>query len=87
MADVVLNNISKSYNKGTVKAVKDVSFSVDQGELFGLIGSDGAGKSTIFRVLTTLLLPDSGNASIMGFDILKDYQIIRSQVGLSLIHI
>ena len=81
MADVVLNNISKSYNKGSVKAVKDVSFSVDQGELFGLIGSDGAGKTTIFRVLTTLLLPDSGNASVMGFDILKDYQTIRSQVG------
>jgi ABC-2 type transport system ATP-binding protein len=81
MADVVLNNISKSYNKGAVKAVKDVSFSVDQGELFGLIGSDGAGKSTIFRVLTTLLLPDSGNASVLGFDILKDYQTIRSQVG------
>lgn len=81
MADVVLNNISKSYNKGTVKAVKDVSFSVDQGELFGLIGPDGAGKSTIFRVLTTLLLPDSGTASVMGCDVVKDYKIIRSQVG------
>ncbi len=81
MADVVLNNISKSYNKGTVKAVKDVTFSVDQGELFGLIGPDGAGKSTIFRVLTTLLLPDSGTASVMGCDVVKDYKIIRSQVG------
>jgi ABC-type multidrug transport system ATPase subunit len=81
MTDVVLNNISKSYNKGAVKAVKDVSFSVDQGELFGLIGSDGAGKSTIFRVLTTLLLPDSGNASVMGLDIVKDYQAIRNNVG------
>ncbi len=81
MTDVVLNNISKSYNKGAVKAVKDVSFSVDQGELFGLIGSDGAGKSTIFRMLTTLLVPDSGNASVLGSDILKDYQAIRRQVG------
>ena len=67
MADVVLNNISKTYNKGEVKAVNDVSFSVEKGELFGLIGPDGAGKTSIFRVLTTLLLPDGGTASVNGF--------------------
>lgn len=81
MADVVLENISKSYEKGSVQAVKDVSFSVGKGELFGLIGPDGAGKTTIFRVLTTLLLPDSGTASVNGLDVVKDYKIIRSRVG------
>jgi ABC-type multidrug transport system ATPase subunit len=56
MADVVLNNIVKTYNKGEVKAVNNVSFEVNKGELFGLIGADGAGKTSIFRILTTLLL-------------------------------
>ncbi|MEZ4916170.1 MAG: ABC transporter ATP-binding protein [Chitinophagales bacterium] len=81
MMDVVLNNISKSYNKGEVKAVKDVSFSVNEGELFGLIGPDGAGKSTIFRILTTLLLPDSGTAQVNGFDVQKEFKEIRKRVG------
>lgn len=81
MADVVLNNIVKTYNKGEIKAVNDVSFSVNKGELFGLIGADGAGKTSIFRILTTLLLPDSGNASVNGFDIVKDYKTIRKNVG------
>ncbi|WP_312356145.1 ABC transporter ATP-binding protein [Empedobacter sp.] len=81
MADVVLNNIVKTYNKGEVKAVNDVSFTVNKGELFGLIGADGAGKTSIFRILTTLLLPDSGTASVNGFDVVKDYKAIRKNVG------
>jgi ABC-2 type transport system ATP-binding protein len=81
MADVVLNSISKTYNKGEIKAVSDVSFSVDKGELFGLIGPDGAGKTSIFRILTTLLLPDSGSASVFGKDVVKDYKAIRQHVG------
>jgi ABC-type multidrug transport system ATPase subunit len=55
--------------------------SVEKGELFGLIGPDGAGKTSIFRVLTTLLLPDGGSASVNGFDVVKDYKEIRSRVG------
>lgn len=78
---VTLNNITKTYNKGTVKAVTDVSFSVGAGELFGLIGPDGAGKSSIFRILTTLLLPDSGTASVAGHDVINGYRHIRNQVG------
>lgn len=78
---VTLNNITKTYNKGAVKAVDSVSFSVEKGELFGLIGPDGAGKSSIFRMLTTLLLPDSGTATVGGYDIVKDYEQIRSSVG------
>lgn len=81
MSEVVLNNLSKSYNKGTTAAVQDVSFSVSQGELFGLIGPDGAGKTTLFRILTTLLLPDQGNAAVNGHDVIKDYKIIRNEVG------
>lgn len=81
MADVVLNNIVKTYNKGEVKAVNDVSFEVNKGELFGLIGADGAGKTSIFRILTTLLVPDSGTASVNGFDVVKDYKTIRKNVG------
>src|SRR5690606_13567655 len=70
-----------TYNGGAVKAVNDVSFTVDQGELFGLIGPDGAGKSSIFRMLTTLLLPDSGTATVNGYNIVTNYQQIRSSVG------
>ena len=81
MADVVLNNVVKSYHKGEVKAVNDVSFSVEKGELFGLIGPDGAGKTSIFRILTTLLIPDSGSASVIGYDIVRDYKSIRKHVG------
>lgn len=81
MADVVLNNIVKTYNKGEVKAVNNVSFEVNKGELFGLIGADGAGKTSIFRILTTLLLPNSGTASVNGFDVVKDYKAIRKNVG------
>jgi ABC-type multidrug transport system ATPase subunit len=81
MNAITLNNITKTYNKGTVLAVDDVSFSVEEGELFGLIGPDGAGKSTIFRLLTTLLLPTKGSAMVKGFDIVKDYKAIRNILG------
>lgn len=81
MADVVLNNILKTYDKGKVRAVNNVSFEVNKGELFGLIGADGAGKTSIFRILTTLLLPDGGTASVNGFDVVKDYKAIRKNVG------
>jgi ABC-type multidrug transport system ATPase subunit len=79
--DVLLQNIVKAYEKGTVEAVKSVSFSVEKGELFGLIGPDGAGKTSLFRILTTLMLPDSGHASVNGFDVVKDYRQIRKTVG------
>lgn len=81
MADVILKNISKTYNKGTVKAVNDVSLSIEKGELFGLIGPDGAGKTTIFRILTTLLIPDSGQALVNGFDTVHEAKMIRKRVG------
>lgn len=81
MAAVEVLNVTKTYNKGTLKAVDNVSFSVNPGELFGLIGPDGAGKTSIFRMLTTLLLPDQGAASVDGFDIVTHYKEIRNRVG------
>ena len=81
MIDVELQNITKTYEKGKVKAVNKVSFLVERGELFGLIGPDGAGKTSIFRMLTTVLLPDSGKANVNGFDIVEDFKEIRKRVG------
>jgi ABC-2 type transport system ATP-binding protein len=78
---ITLSHISKTYNKGLVTALKDISFSVKRDELFGLIGPDGAGKTSLFRILTTLLLADKGDASVNGFDVVKDYKQIRSCVG------
>ena len=80
MFTVVAEDIAKSYSR-KVRALTGVSFRVDKGELFGLIGPDGAGKTTLFRILTTLILPDSGTASVCGYDIVKDYKEIRKRVG------
>ena len=76
---ISVSNISKSYD--TVKALQDISFEVKSGELFGLIGPDGAGKTSLFRVLTTLLLANEGTATVAGFDVVKDYKKIRNSVG------
>ena len=79
MFSITVKNIIKTYNG--VKAVDDVSFDVKKGELFGLIGPDGAGKTSLFRILTTLLLADSGTAEVEDHDVVKEYQTIRNKVG------
>ncbi len=79
MNAIEIKNISKSY--GELKALDNVSFEVKKGELFGLIGPDGAGKTTLFRLLTTLINPDAGSATVDGLDIMKDYREIRTRVG------
>ncbi len=79
MKGIVAQNISRKYGK--VEALRNVSFEVDKGELFGIIGPDGAGKTTLFRILTTLLLADSGVGEVDGFDIVKDFRQIRQRVG------
>ncbi|TPV32947.1 ABC transporter ATP-binding protein [Paucihalobacter ruber] len=76
---ITLDKISKSYGK--IKALSNISFNVKPGELFGLIGPDGAGKTTLFRILTTLLIPDEGVATVAGYDLVKDYKNIRNNVG------
>jgi len=79
MNAVTVSNVVKRY--GAVAALDDVSFKVAPGELFGLVGPDGAGKTTLFRVLTTLLVPDSGTATVLGRDVVRDFWDIRSRVG------
>ena len=76
---IEVNNISKSY--GRVKALQDVSFAVEKGEVFGLIGPDGAGKTSMFRILCTLLLADEGAATVDGFDVVKQMTDIRKRIG------
>lgn len=74
-------DLVKTYNKGALTAVDHVDFSVKKGELFGLIGPDGAGKTSIFRILTTLLMPTEGAATVAGLDVVKEYKQIRKLVG------
>jgi len=83
MPSVTVKNIAKSYGKKNdkIEALKGISFEVNKGEIFGIIGPDGAGKTSLFRILTTLLLADSGAASVDGFDVVKDYKQIRNRVG------
>jgi ABC-2 type transport system ATP-binding protein len=83
MVAVVANNLTKQYGKkkDVVQALKGISFEVEKGELFGIIGPDGAGKTSLFRILTTLLLPDGGAASVDGLDVVKDFKAIRHRVG------
>jgi ABC-2 type transport system ATP-binding protein len=76
---VVSENLTKSYGK--VNAIKGLSFSVGKGEIFGFIGPDGAGKTTCFRILTTLLKPDTGTATLLGLDSIKDYRKLRNLLG------
>jgi ABC-2 type transport system ATP-binding protein len=76
---VVVRNISRKFD--ATEALADVSFEVNHGEIFGLVGPDGAGKTTLFRILTTLLIPDSGTATVLGLDVVKDLWAIRSRVG------
>lgn len=76
---VHISSISKNF--GNVQAVKDISFDVHEAEIFGLIGPDGAGKTTLFRIINTLLIPDAGTATVLGMDTVKDYAKIRPLLG------
>ena len=82
-AAITATQLRKSYVNGkeTVEALKPVTFSIGKGELFGLIGPDGAGKTTLIRLLTTLILADEGTATVDGFDVVNDYKEIRQRVG------
>lgn len=79
MATIEIDRVCKSY--GAVQALNEVSLSVETGEIYGLIGPDGAGKTTLFRILVTLLVPDRGSARIEGYDVVRDYRTIRSRIG------
>jgi ABC-type multidrug transport system ATPase subunit len=83
MNAITVHQISRRYGAGNaaVQALRDVSFEVAPGELFGLIGPDGAGKTTLIRILTTLLLADRGTATVDSLDVVKDYRKIRQRAG------
>lgn len=83
MNAISVQGVARQYQAGnaTVQALRDVSFEVAPGELFGLIGPDGAGKTTLIRILTTLLLADRGTATVDGLDVVKEYRKIRQRVG------
>ena len=80
-ADPAVSALSLTKRFGDVVALEDVSFDVRAGELFGLIGPDGAGKTSLFRLLATVQLADAGSASVLGLDVVKDYRAIRSRIG------
>ena len=79
VSSVSISGIVKKYND--ITALNHISLSVEKGEIFGFIGPDGAGKTTLFRILTTLLIPDEGEAFVEGFHTVKDYKKIREIVG------
>jgi len=79
MTAIQVQRISKSY--GQLLALQDISFEVAKGEIFGLIGPDGAGKTSLFRILVTLLLPDTGAAKVSGLDCVREYRQIRKIIG------
>jgi ABC-2 type transport system ATP-binding protein len=78
-AFISVKNLTRNY--GTTNALNNISFDVNKNELFGFIGPDGAGKTTLFRILTTLLLADSGTATLNNRDVVKDYREIRKNIG------
>lgn len=81
MSIVTVQNLRKTYNRGKVVALQNLTFEVEQGEIYGIIGPDGAGKTSLFRILTTLLLADSGSAAIDGLNIKDEYKEIRKRIG------
>ena len=81
MSIVSTNHLTKSYNKGKVKALCGLTFDVEEGEIYGIIGPDGAGKTTLFRILATLLNADEGTATLDGLDTVRDYKQIRQRIG------
>ncbi len=82
MKSLEINGISKYFGKNKeIIALEDINLEVENGRLFGLIGPDGAGKTTLFRILTTLILADKGSSYVMGHDVVKDFKKIRGIVG------
>lgn len=78
---ISVKNLKKSYQRGKTPALRGLDFNVQEGEIYGIIGPDGAGKTTLFRILTTLLLADEGCATVDGCDVRKEYRKIRRRIG------
>ncbi len=80
MSAISIKGVNKTYS-GKIEALKNINLDVEEGEVFGLVGPDGAGKSTLFNILTTLLLPDSGELGVFGMDVIRDYKSVRQIIG------
>ncbi|MBR4786710.1 MAG: ABC transporter ATP-binding protein [Bacteroidales bacterium] len=80
MSAINIRGVNKTYD-GKTAALKDITLEVEEGEVFGLVGPDGAGKSSLFNILTTLLLPDGGEISLFGMDVIRDYKSVRQVIG------
>ena len=78
---ITVSKLRKSYRKGQVQALRGLNFTVDEGEIYRLIGPAGAGMTTLFRIMATLLLPDEGTVSVDGLDVVRDYKAIRRRIG------
>lgn len=83
MKSVIAEHLVKTYSKGTVRALDDLSLDVEEGTVLSVLGPNGAGKTTTVRILSTLLRPDSGNATVAGIDVIKNPEKVREVIGLS----
>lgn len=81
MSIISVNHLSKTYGHGRITALRGIDLNVQEGEIFGIIGPDGAGKTTLFRILATLLLPDGGSATVDGLDVVAQHKLIRQRIG------
>ena len=81
MMPSVIESVSISKSFGTTRALEDISFTVNESEIFGFIGPDGAGKTTLFRIVTTLLLPDTGTIKVLSLDTTNDFRELRKNIG------
>ena len=83
MKSVIAEHLIKTYDKGRVRALDDLSLDVEEGTVLSVLGPNGAGKTTTVRILSTLLRPDSGSASVAGIDVIKNPEKVREVIGLS----
>lgn len=81
MSIIHIEHLTKTFDKGRTTALRDVTLDIEEGEFFGIIGPDGAGKTTLYRLLTTLLRPDGGSATVDGHDTVKQFRAIRRSIG------
>lgn len=81
MSFISIRQLTKTYDNGRIHALRGIDIDIEEGEMFGLVGPDGAGKTSLFRILATLLLPTSGTAVVDGQDVVRSYRRLRRSIG------